>query len=740
MKIKYLSTLLFGLLASLTVGAQQLKEFTLEDLNFGGHNYHNMIPQSRYCTWWGDQLVRLEGDACYLVNKSNGNETKLFDKSEVNQWIAPTRSIKVNSLGGAQFPYADKSVVVLRDGANIYTVDFKKHSLVSETEIADGDNLLESNNKSGAMAILRGKNLFLRLGMKEWQLSKDGSREIVYGQSVHRDEFGIHKGTFFSNDGTKLAFYRMDQSMVVDYPQVKIPEIDYFNHPETQTCSAIAAPDKYPMTGETSHEVTVGVFDSATGKTVYLKAGDPKDRYFTNISWSPDDKTIYMFELNRDQNDCRLVSYDATTGEKTGELYRETDEKYVEPQHPIVFLPWDNSQFIMQSQKDGYNHLYLCTLGKHGSRMAHNTESLEIKQLTQGKWVVLDVLGFNTKRKSIIIASNEISPIQRNLFAVDVKTGKRTRVDETGDGWHNGMLSESGAFIFDKYSSPNVPNNIAIVNTENGKKFSYFRAEDPWKGYNVPEYSCGTVKAADGETDLYWRMVKPTNFDPKKKYPTIVYVYGGPHAHNVDARWHYSSRSWETYMAQNGYLLFILDNRGSENRGKVFEQATFRQLGQEEMKDQMKGVEYLKSLPYVDADRIGVHGWSFGGFMTISLMTNYPDVFKVGVAGGPVIDWHWYEVMYGERYMDTPQTNPEGYKKTSLLYKAKDLKGKLQIITGDNDATVVPQHCLTFIKACIAAGTQPDFFVYPGEPHNMRGHQSTHLHERISQYFFDYLK
>ncbi len=740
MKIKYLSTLLFGLLASLTVGAQQLKEFTLEDLNFGGHNYHNMIPQSRYCTWWGDQLVRLEGDACYLVNKTNGKETKLFDKSEVNQWIAPTRSIKVNSLGGAQFPYADKSVVVLRDGANIYTVDFKKHSLVSETEIADGDNLLESNNKSGAMAILRGKNLFLRLGMKEWQLSKDGSREIVYGQSVHRDEFGIHKGTFFSNDGTKLAFYRMDQSMVVDYPQVKIPEIDYFNHPETQTCSAIAAPDKYPMTGETSHEVTVGVFDSATGKTVYLKAGDTKDRYFTNISWSPDDKTIYMFELNRDQNDCRLVSYDAKTGEKTGELYRETDEKYVEPQHPIVFLPWDNSQFIMQSQKDGYNHLYLCTLGKHGSRMAHNTESLEIKQLTQGKWVVLDMLGFNTKRKSIIIASNEISPIQRNLFAVDVKTGKRTRVDETGDGWHNGMLSESGAFIFDKYSSPNVPNNIAIVNTENGKKFSYFRAEDPWKGYNVPEYSCGTVKAADGETDLYWRMVKPTNFDPKKKYPTIVYVYGGPHAHNVDARWHYSSRSWETYMAQNGYLLFILDNRGSENRGKAFEQATFRQLGQEEMKDQMKGVEYLKSLPYVDADRIGVHGWSFGGFMTISLMTNYPDVFKVGVAGGPVIDWHWYEVMYGERYMDTPQTNPEGYKKTSLLYKAKDLKGKLQIITGDNDATVVPQHCLTFIKACIAAGTQPDFFVYPGEPHNMRGHQSTHLHERISQYFFDYLK
>ncbi len=742
MKIKYISTFLFGLLASFSIGvsAQTLKTFTLEDLNFGGTNYRNMVPKSRNCTWWGDQLIRRNGDACYIVNKTNGKETLLFAINDLNQWAGQTRDRKFASLAGVQFPYAAKSWVVVDTGEKVYVIDFKKHCLVSVIEFEDGEQVLESNYKAGTVAYLKDSNLYLRQGDKNWQLSKDGSREIVYGQSVHRDEFGINKGTFFSNSGTKLAFYRMDQSMVTDYPQVNIPEIDGFNHPETQSCIATVAPDKYPMTGETSHKVTVGVFDTATGKTVYLKVGDPTDRYFTNIAWSPDDKTIYMFELNRDQNDCRLVSYDAATGEKSGELYRETDEKYVEPQHPIIFLPWDNTKFLMQSQKDGYNHLYLCTLGKHGSRMAHNTESLDIQQLTSGKWVVMDVLGFNTKRQSVIIASNELSPIQRNLFAVDIKTGKRTRVDETGDGWHNGVLSESGAFVYDRYSSPDVPNNIAVVNTGNGKHFSYFRAEDPWKGYNVPEYSCGTVKAADGETDLYWRMVKPTNFDPNKKYPAIVYVYGGPHAHNVDARWHYSSRSWETYMAQNGYLLFILDNRGSENRGKKFEQATFRQLGQEEMKDQMKGVEYLKSLDYVDADRIGVHGWSFGGYMTISLMTNYPDVFKVGVAGGPVIDWHWYEVMYGERYMDTPQTNPEGYKKTSLLYKAKDLKGKLQIITGYNDPTVVPQHCFTFLKACIAAGTQPDFFVYPGEPHNMRGHQSTHLHERISQYFFDYLK
>ena len=732
------------------------KVFTLEDLNFGGNNYRNMVAKNRWCTWWGDELIHQDIDACYLVNKKNGKETKIFGINDINQSIGNTKDIKVHTLSNVKFPFANKNIVMVSNGSKTYYVDWKKRKLVSELDYEDGENLLEANTQQTAFAFLKGNNLYVRIAnfqnsknakeaktntnTKDVQLSTDGSRSIVYGQSVHRDEFGISKGTFWSPNGEKLAFYRMDQSMVTDYPQVNIPEIDYFNHPETQSCIATAAPDKYPMAGETSHKVTVGVFDTKTAKTIYLKAGDPTDRYFTNIAWSPDCKTIYMFELNRDQNDCRLTAYNAETGEKTGELYRETDDKYVEPLHPIQFLPWDSNSFIMQSRKDGYNHLYLCTLGKHDSRMASNTESLEIKQLTSGKFEVMEVLGFYPQHKSIIIASNECSPIQRNIFLVDVLSGKRTMIDDCGKGWHNATLSESGKYLVDNYSTPTVPRKIAIIDNELGDRIPYFTAENPWKGYNVPEYSCGTIKAADGKTDLYYRMVKPVNFDPNKKYPTIIYVYGGPHAHNVDARWNYCSRGWETYMAEKGYLLFILDNRGSENRGKAFEQVTFRQLGQEEMKDQMKGVEYLKSLPYVDANKIGVHGWSFGGFMTISLMTNYPDVFKVGVAGGPVIDWHWYEVMYGERYMDTPQTNPEGYKKTSLLYTAKNLKGKLQIIQGYNDVTVVPQHCLTFLKACIAAGTQPDFFMYPGEPHNMRGHQSTHLHERISQYFFDYLK
>ena len=717
-----LSTMIF---APQSMSAQ--KQFTLEDLNYGGNNFHNMVPKNRYTAWWGDQLVRTDAEFCALIDKNTGKETRLFSLDDVNQWVESAGNTKVHSFYHATFPYPNQPLVLLNASKTRMLVNWKTKQLVWKQDTKD-ESFADWNAQSRAVAFVKGDNLYVCNAQgTHKQLTKDGSRDIVYGQSVHRDEFGIYKGTFWSNDGQKLAFYRMDQSMVADYPLVDI-----------DTRIATETPVRYPMAGEKSHLVTVGIYDLKTDKTVYLNTGDPTDRYFTNIAWSPDGKLIYLIELNRAQNHYSLDAYDATTGNKTATLYTESSDKYVHPMHAITFLPWDNSRFILQSEKDGYNHLYL-----------FDTSGKQIKQLTTGKWIVIDLMGFNAKTKEAIILSTEASPIQNNLYAVNLQTGARRLLDNgkgchantTGEGGsHKIALSSSGQWILDSYTEPTVPRNIDIVNVASAKATRYFTADNPWKGYTVPEYSCGTIKAADGTTDLYYRMVKPTNFDPNKKYPTIIYVYGGPGVRNVEARWHYWSRGWETYMAQKGYLLFILDNRGSSARGLAFEQATFHHLGVEEVKDQMKGVEYLTSLPYVDKDRMGVHGWSFGGFMTTNLITSHPEVFKVGVAGGPVIDWKWYEVMYGERYMGTPQNNPKGYAESSLLPKAKNLKGKLQIITGMNDPVVVPQHCLNFLQECIKVGTQPDFFVYPGEPHNMRGHQSTHLHERISQYFDDYLK
>ena len=715
--------LLTALLALPAIAQQQ---FTLEDLNFGGTNYQKMIPQNRPLKWWGDQLVRLSRDTLWTVNAQNGKEKVLFTRAQLNKRAGLTAdSLQVRRLNMASFPYADKPLVLVYNDSEQRLINFKTGKTEWRQGIDYDVQATEWSDMSRATAYVKDDNLYVTNGAGSTrQVTSDGSRDLVYGQSVHRNEFGIEGGLFWNPQGTRLAFYRMDQSMVTYYPLITVPELN-----DSTQVSATPAPEKYPMAGQTSHLVWVGVLDVATGDTVYLKAGDPTDRYFSNISWNPDGDIVYMMEGNRDQNVVDLVAYDAVTGNRIASIYHEAHPKYVEPQHPITFLPWDKEKFLLWSERDGYNHLYI-----------YDTAGKLDKQLTSGNWVVMDLLGFDEQQRAVIISANADSPIQQNLYRVDVTTGKMTRIDEGGKGWHNGNLSASGRYLIDNYQEPDVPRNIAIVDTRNNKQKRYFTAPDPWLGYTVPEYRCGSIKAADDSTDLYYRMVMPVDFDPNKKYPTVVYVYGGPHAHNVDARWHYSSRSWETYMAQRGYLLFILDNRGSENRGRDFEQATFRHLGQVEMQDQMRGVDFLRTLNYVDTARLGVHGWSFGGFMTISLMTNYPDVFKVGVAGGPVIDWKWYEVMYGERYMDTPQTNPEGYAQTSLINKAADLKGRLQIIIGLNDPTVVPQHAYSFFKACIAAGTQPDFFVYPGQGHNMRGHQSVHLHERITRYFDDYLK
>lgn len=722
MKIKHLIVAAVALLIGTNAMAQTKKSFTLEDLMWGGNNYANIMPKYYGTAFWGDRLLKLDVDEVSTLASNKGKAEKprvLFTTDQLNAAIDTAKYGKVYNLLYAQFPTGSKSEVYLQTSKLNLLYNWQQRKVVWSTERTPGAYANDMSHYSHNEAFVKDWNLYVKTADgKTHQVSTDGSRELQYGLSVHRDEFGIRKGTFWSPMGHLLAFYRMDQSMVTDYPLVDI------NHRVAQL-----APEKYPMAGMTSHKVTVGVYNPATDKTIYLQAGAPTDRYFTNIAWSPDESTIYMFELPRTQDKAELVAYDAHTGARKGVLYTESNARYVEPCNPIQFLPWDATKFVMQTRRDGYNHLYLFT-----------ADGRQLKQLTKGQFEVISVLGFNTKAKSIIYQSNQDNPIQYSNYSVNVATGKVARLDN-GQGTHYAALSENGLYLSDRWSSPTTFRQYDLLGTTQPAAAVKLHADaDPWTAYNVPEISGGKIKAADGKTDLYYRLVKPVGFDPAKKYPTVVYVYGGPHAHNVEAAWNYLARPWEIYMAQRGYVIFVVDNRGSENRGFEFESCTHRHLGDIEMQDQLEGVKFLKSLPYVDADRIGVHGWSFGGFMTTNLICSYPDVFKVGVAGGPVIDWKYYEVMYGERYMDTPQENPEGYASSSLLNKAKNLKGRLQIIVGYNDPTCVMQHSLSFLRACEDAGTQPDYFVYPGDGHNMMGHDMVHLHERITRYFDDYLK
>ena len=701
----------------------QMKQFTLDDLIPGGTTYSSLQPTSLNVTWWGNQLLKPEEKVCSLRNKKGEWQT-LFTLEELHAAMeqAGWNTSLIRSLTSARFDQSEEPVACFRSAKYVLLYNWKDRKIIGgrqfDTAVTDADYQWSQQR----LAYNSSQNLFVaNIGStaNALQVSRNGSHDLVYGQSVHRNEFGITKGTYWSPDGSLLCFYRMDQSMVPDYPLIDI-----------STRIATVAPTKYPMAGEASHRVSVGVFNVNTQQTVWLQTGDNLDQYFTGITWSPDSRKIFLYQLNRDQNHLRLWQFDATTGAREQQLYEEKHEKYVEPEGGVYFLPWDADKLIYKSEKDGFNHLYLYSI----------KEGRTLKQLTdQRVGVVLQLLGFNKATRSLIISATGTETLRHNLFRVPIDKGE-PKLLGAAEGVHNARLSADGSMLIDTWSSPSVPRQVDLIHTANGRIETLHQSDNPWKEYDVPSITSGTIKAADGTTDLYYRLIKPTHFDPNKKYPAVVYVYGGPHARLVLGSWNYMARGWELYMAQLGYVVFVLDNRGSDERGRDFENVTFRQLGTEEMRDQMKGVDFLRSLPYVDANRLGVHGWSYGGFMTTNLMLTHNDVFKCGVAGGPVIDWSYYEVMYGERYMDTPQSNPEGYRNNNLTLRAADLKGRLLIIFGYNDPVCVPQHTLSFIRACETAGTHPDLLTYPGAEHNMVGKDRVHLHEHITRYFEDHLK
>jgi len=549
------------------------------------------------------------------------------------------------------------------------------------------------------------------------QITNDSDPGIVNGDSyVHRQEFGIDNGIFWSPKGNLMAFYRKDETMVANYPLVDI---------DTRIASLNNI--KYPMAGETSEQVTLGIYNLKTGKTIFLKTGEPKDHYLTRISWDPGEKYIYVAELNREQNHMKLNKYDVLSGDFISTLFEEKNPKYVEPLHDMIFLKIKPDLFVWQSNRDGYNHLYL-----------YDTTGKLVKQLTSGNYEITEYLGFDQKEENYYVESTMESPIERHLYKFNLKTGKMMKLTNE-KGTHNTPLSPDGKYFVTSFSSTTVPRKIELMDGNGKMKKELLTSPDPLKDYKLGEMQINTIKSADNKTDLYCRIIKPLDFDSTKKYPVIVYVYGGPHVQLINNTWLGGTGLWDYYMAQKGYIIFTLDSRGSGNRGFDFESVIHRQLGVEEMKDQMKGIEYLESKPWVDQSRIGVYGWSFGGFMTISLKENYPETFKVGVSGGPVTDWKYYEVMYGERYMDTPRENPEGYANSSTLEKTKNLKGRLLVIHGTIDPVVVWQNSQEFVKSCVDNQILIDYFIYPGHEHNVQGKDRLHLMKKITQYFDDFL-
>lgn len=693
----------------------QTQKFTMAEA-VNGLRSNLAVKNISQFSWSGDGKSYIQAvKGGYLITdlKTTKQDT-LLSLTQLNRNLADNKlkavpQIKFISNSKGYFNAEGKITWIEKSGS-----DWKIKNQFAMDQNAS-DLKLFGDNQTFAFTVKN--NLFINKNGKTIAVTNDTDENILNGASnVHRNEFGIDTGIFPAPNSESVAFYRMDQTMVADYPIIDWSVTPAVNHNI-----------KYPMAGQTSHQVTLGIFNIKNQSTTFLKIEGEKDQYLTAVTWSPDSKYIFVGVLNRGQNHLTMNQYDAATGNFIKTLFEETSDKYVEPQHPLIFFPNSNTDFIWQSQRTGYNHLFHYSLEKG-----------LVAQITKGDWLVTDILGFNEKKKEIYFASTKETPLEKHLYRINWINFKMQRLDNA-DGIHTGILSSDGNHLYDIYSNANTPRVANIINTNNLKSNTILTAENPLKNYQRPEIKNVTLKADDG-TLLYGKIILPTNFDASKKYPVIVYLYNGPHLQLITNSFPASGNLWYEYMAQNGYIIFTMDGRGSANRGLKFEQAVFRNLGTTEMNDQMKGVDYLKSLPYVDSERMGIHGWSFGGFMTTSFMLRHPEVFKVGVAGGPVIDWSMYEIMYGERYMDTPQENSQGYAKANLLDKVQNLKGKLLMIHGAQDDVVVWQHSVKFIKSAVDNGVQVDYFVYPGHPHNVIGKDRVHLMQKVTDYFDLYLK
>jgi dipeptidyl-peptidase-4 len=640
------------------------------------------------------------------ANAKNGNDKKILTIKEVNELM----ETEFKYFSGLE--WKDKTSFYIKAKNVILLVDYKtkKGTKIELPESAENVNISVASDQ--IVFTVENNIHYMNMDGQSKVITNFENKNIVSGHAIARSEFGIIGGLFWSPDSKQIAFYQKDETHVHDYPL-----LDINKYPGELNSI------KYPMAGQKSERAKVGIYDVEKGKTYYIEPRNGEESYLTNLSWTPDNLQLLLAEVNRDQNISSLDLYNIK-GKFIKTLLVEESKTWTEPERAAIFPFEDATELYWVSEMNGFDNLH---------KISYDDKSISIESITNNEFVLKDIIQANREGEIFFTATGE-SPLNTMLYKVD-KKGKQTLLTKE-PGTHAVKISSDGKYIFDSYSSHDVPNKTVIRDANGIVLRTLIDAKDPLEEYGLSEAEIKTLKGKDS-TELYTRLIKPKDFDPTKKYPVLIYVYGGPHAQMITNSWLDGASLWMHWMANQGYLVFTLDNRGSGNRGVDFEHSIHRQLGTLELEDQLTGVEYLKSLPFVDSERFAVHGWSFGGFMTGTMMMKASDVFKVGVAGGPVTDWKYYEIMYGERYMDSPQNNEEGYKNASLIENADKLEGDLLLIHGTSDNVVVMQNNLALIQKFVSLGKQVDFFPYPTHEHNVRGKDRVHLIEKILTYIIE---
>jgi dipeptidyl-peptidase-4 len=685
-----------------TISFSQNKSLTVEDAVMG--YYNGLYPEKITGLQWvpGTELYSAINSNVLYVFDNTGKIKKKLTLAEIKTTL---KNPELSYMPRLTWESPTEIHLTLKD--KLYILDPFKNELKKFITLPDRFENIDFHFNSERIAYTQGNDLFIWRDGQETRVTKNDEHNTS-GQAIARYEFGISKGTFWSPSGAFLAFYEKNEENVTEYPL-----LDYSSTP------ASSHPIKYPMAGQLSEHGRVGIVDSETGETTYLQQMGEEDSYVTNIAWSPDNQFIYLAHLNREQTSMALNKYNRK-GDFLKTIYQEFDEEYVEPENPPYFIPNGKGEFIWITEKNGFSNLVLM-----------NDDGI-IRELTNLTYEITDFIGFNSEGTKAFFHATGENPTENHGYAVELETGTVTQLT-SGNGTHTISVSESGKFYIDNYSSTTIPGKTTLYHTTKSKSWEILSAENPLSEYSIGTTEIFSKKTSDG-TELWCRMIKPSHFDETKKYPVLFYVYNGPHVQLVTDSWLGGASLWMHSLAEEGYIIFTVDGRGSSHRGIDFEQTVHENMGTIEVQDQAEMAEWLKTLPYTDNDRFAVHGWSYGGFMTTSLMLKKPGLFKVGVAGGPVIDWRLYEIMYTERYMDTPETNPEGYAEADLKTHVANLEGKLMLIHGASDDVVVMQHSMEFLTKCIEEGKEIEFFPYPGHAHNVRGKDRVHLMTKVLNY------
>ncbi|MEZ7966699.1 MAG: DPP IV N-terminal domain-containing protein [Flavobacteriales bacterium] len=685
-----------------TISFSQNKSLTVEDAVMG--YYNGLYPEKITGLQWvpGTELYSAINSNVLYVFDTTGKIKKKLTLAEIKTTV---KNPELSYMPRLTWESPTEIHLTLKD--KLYILDPFKNELKKFITLPDRFENIDFHFNSESIAYTQENDLFIWRDGQETRVTKNNEHNTS-GQAIARYEFGISKGTFWSPSGEFLAFYEKNEENVTEYPL-----LDYSSTP------ASSHPIKYPMAGQLSEHGRVGIVDSETGETAYLQQMGEDDSYVTNIAWSPDNQFIYLAHLNREQTSMALNKYNRK-GDFLKTIYQEFDEEYVEPENPPYFIPNGKGEFIWITEKNGFSNLVLM-----------NDDGI-IRELTNLTYEITDFIGFNSEGTKAFFHATGENPTENHGYAVELETGTVTQLT-SGNGTHTISVSESGKFYIDNYSSTTIPGKTTLYHTTKSKSWEILSAENPLSEYSIGTTEIFSKKTSDG-TELWCRMIKPSHFDETKKYPVLFYVYNGPHVQLVTDSWLGGASLWMHSLAEEGYIIFTVDGRGSSHRGIDFEQTVHENMGTIEVQDQAEMAEWLKTLPYTDNDRFAVHGWSYGGFMTTSLMLKKPGLFKVGVAGGPVIDWRLYEIMYTERYMDTPETNPEGYAEADLKTHVANLEGKLMLIHGASDDVVVMQHSMEFLTKCIEEGKEIEFFPYPGHAHNVRGKDRVHLMTKVLNY------